>query len=136
MKKIFMMLFMVTLCLVLVACNSQDTTGQIASSLQNDTQKLLTTINELDTLNSQDILIQEISPIASMNSYNNDTTSLTKNYSLIDNSYSNNNGNGLYNNGTITARRANTQNGNMQDINNNNSSTIYNTNRINRFNNN
>jgi hypothetical protein len=90
MKKIFLFLFVVTLSLVFVACGTQNTTGQIASSLQDDTQKLLTAVNELDSLNAQEILIEDISPMKTANNgTSNGASSLSKSYSLINNGYNN-----------------------------------------------
>lgn len=69
MKKLASIILIIVLVISLSACGGTQTTGQIASSLQSKTNELLNVVNELDNVNSNDIVISDISPMNSTNNY-------------------------------------------------------------------
>ena len=77
MKKFLLSTLALLMIVVLVGCNN-GSNATISKTLEKSTDKLSTLINNLDNLQTDEIVIEDISPLASNNSYNYKTNEISK----------------------------------------------------------
>lgn len=83
-KKILTLVFTVLLAICLVGCGNQNTEAAVAKNIEKNTAKLDTIIQRLEDLNYEDIVIDDISPLAdsTFNTTNNVNAEQTRWYAI------------------------------------------------------